>query len=166
MLLQDYHSHLCWSEVLGYLGGRYDTDKNGQLVTLIIHLVISSPVVQILQAFPCCGSEEDSAAIEKSVYNFYLSINLSMHPLIHSLIHLYIYFICPFILSQVQEKMMSANLQVVGWYHSHPSSEATPSINDVTQQLSYQESISTNKGEEPCVGLIISQSHDFHVIMI
>ena len=61
---------------------------------------------------------------------------------------------------------MSANLQVVGWYHSHPSSEATPSINDVTQQLLYQESISSNKGEEPCVGLIISQSQDFHVIMM
>ena len=54
--------------------------------------------------------------------------------------------------------MISDGLRVVGWYHSHPSSEATPSVNDVTQQLLYQETVSTNEGEEPCVGFIIGKT--------
>ena len=56
---------------------------------------------------------------------------------------------------QIKDRMKSIGLHVVGWYHSHPSSEATPSVNDVTQQLMYQESIQTKNGDEPCVGLII-----------
>lgn len=54
--------------------------------------------------------------------------------------------------------MASAGLQVVGWYHSHPSSEATPSVNDVSQQLIYQETTTTDEKVEPCIGFIIGQS--------
>ena len=64
--------------------------------------------------------------------------------------------------------MTSSGLQLVGWYHSHPSSDPLPSVNDVTQQLVYQEVVMSNEGDFPCVGMIISEhiniSHDCHMI--
>lgn len=53
--------------------------------------------------------------------------------------------------------MSSEGLRVVGWYHSHPSSDATPSVSDVTQQLIYQETTATSEGEEPCLGFVIGE---------
>ncbi|XP_012283681.1 MPN domain-containing protein isoform X2 [Orussus abietinus] len=47
---------------------------------------------------------------------------------------------------------------LVGWYHSHPRSHASPSLRDVDSQLDYQikmKGISDN-GYTPCVGLICS----------
>ncbi|XP_019854291.1 PREDICTED: MPN domain-containing protein-like [Amphimedon queenslandica] len=110
LLLMDYHSHLCWSEVLGYLGGLYDPVQKA---------------IQVVQAFPVCHNPSDSSDVNARTE------------------------------AAIKEKMVSDGLRVVGWYHSHPSSEATPSVNDVTQQLLYQETVSTSEGEEPCVGFII-----------
>ena len=46
---------------------------------------------------------------------------------------------------------------MVGWYHSHPYSEPRPSQNDVLSHKKYQDATKTELGEEPCVGLIISE---------
>lgn len=54
--------------------------------------------------------------------------------------------------------MASRGLVLVGWYHSHPYSEPRPSQNDVLSHKKYQESLTTAIGEEPCVGLIISET--------
>ena len=61
---------------------------------------------------------------------------------------------------QIQEKLKTEGLQVVGWYHSHPSVMiATPSHNDITQQLEYQEKYVCNHviagSQIPCVALIV-----------
>ena len=53
--------------------------------------------------------------------------------------------------------MASRGLVVVGWYHSHPYSEPRPSQNDVLSHKKYQDAMTTESGEEPCVGLIISE---------
>ncbi|NXC06060.1 MPND protein, partial [Orthonyx spaldingii] len=56
LLLLDFHSHLTRSEVVGYLGGRWDT--NTQLLT-------------VLRAFPCrtrLGDAEAAAAVEEPFY--------------------------------------------------------------------------------------------------
>ncbi|XP_074834740.1 MPN domain-containing protein isoform X3 [Carettochelys insculpta] len=53
LLLLDFHSHLTRSEVVGYLGGRWDT---------------SSQVLTVLRAFPCrtrLGDAESAAAVEE-----------------------------------------------------------------------------------------------------
>ncbi|NWT73778.1 MPND protein, partial [Prunella himalayana] len=55
LLLLDFHSHLTRSEVVGYLGGRWDT--NTQLLT-------------VLRAFPCrtrLGDAETAGAVEEEV---------------------------------------------------------------------------------------------------
>ena len=54
--------------------------------------------------------------------------------------------------------MASRGLVVVGWYHSHPYSEPRPSQNDVLSHKKYQDALTTESGDEPCVGLIISES--------
>ncbi|KAF3834908.1 hypothetical protein F7725_027466 [Dissostichus mawsoni] len=55
LLLMDFHCHLTTSEVVGYLGGRWDT--NTQLLT-------------VLRAFPCrtrLADRESASAVEESV---------------------------------------------------------------------------------------------------
>ncbi|NXX78184.1 MPND protein, partial [Urocolius indicus] len=57
LLLLDFHSHLTRSEVVGYLGGRWDT--NTQLLT-------------VLRAFPCrtrLGDAEAAAAVEEEPHS-------------------------------------------------------------------------------------------------
>ncbi|NXQ66932.1 MPND protein, partial [Quiscalus mexicanus] len=57
LLLLDFHSHLTRSEVVGYLGGRWDT--NTQLLT-------------VLRAFPCrtrLGDAEAAGAVEEPFYH-------------------------------------------------------------------------------------------------
>ena len=58
---------------------------------------------------------------------------------------------------QIRSSMASRGLTVVGWYHSHPYSEPRPSQNDVLAHKKYQDATTTELGEEPCVGLIISE---------
>ena len=56
--------------------------------------------------------------------------------------------------------MYSSGLSVVGWYHSHPSNDALPSVSDISQQLMYQESLENNDTiTNPCIGFIIGSSY-------
>jgi proteasome lid subunit RPN8/RPN11 len=56
--------------------------------------------------------------------------------------------------------MKADGFSVVGWYHSHPSREASPTVNDIMQQINYQESLQIKGGVEPCVGLIVGKLCD------
>ena len=70
-----------------------------------------------------------------------------------------IYKVLPYyFVIQIRSSMVSRGLVLVGWYHSHPYSEPRPSQNDVLSHKKYQDSLTTEAGEEPCVGLIISES--------
>ena len=49
----------------------------------------------------------------------------------------------------VRGEIASRGLQCVGWYHSHPTFKATPSVKDVENQLSYQAFMSPSGSSPP-----------------
>lgn len=57
----------------------------------------------------------------------------------------------------IRDRISKLDMQVVGWYHSHPRFRPDPSITDVTNQ-GLQQSLICNEvsGAEPFVGLIVS----------
>ncbi len=54
--------------------------------------------------------------------------------------------------------MARLGISVVGWYHSHPHSQADPSLRDMDSQMEYQLKL---KGDghiyQPCLGLILCE---------
>ncbi|XP_062603537.1 MPN domain-containing protein-like [Saccostrea cucullata] len=53
--------------------------------------------------------------------------------------------------------MNELGLILVGWYHSHPFSEAQPSVKDIDSQMSYQLCMKgSGSNYFPCVGVIIA----------
>ncbi|XP_045845755.1 MPN domain-containing protein isoform X2 [Meles meles] len=72
LFLLDFHSHLTRSEVVGYLGGRWD---------------INSQMLTVLRAFPCrsrLGDADMAAAMEEEVYQSLLLRGLSLVGWYHS----------------------------------------------------------------------------------
>ncbi len=57
---------------------------------------------------------------------------------------------------QIRELMEQKGLDLVGWYHSHPISEPSPSQQDILLQKDFQEALRLENGDEPCIGMIIS----------
>ncbi|EQB77620.1 hypothetical protein CB1_000413045 [Camelus ferus] len=118
LLLLDFHSHLTRSQVVGYLGGRWDINsQSGYLgpmgkgvfgagidVHAFSHL---RAVLTVLRAFPCrsrLGDADTAATIEEEIY----------------------------------QSLLLRGLSLVGWYHSHPHSPALPSLQDIDAQMDYQ----------------------------
>ncbi|XP_046676788.1 MPN domain-containing protein-like isoform X3 [Homalodisca vitripennis] len=64
----------------------------------------------------------------------------------------------PLVESEIQRAMESRRLTLVGWYHSHPSCPATPSLRDIDTQLEYEIIMrgGTDASYTPCVGVICS----------
>lgn len=56
----------------------------------------------------------------------------------------------------IQRNMLKHNLQLVGWYHSHPKCAAQPTLRDCDVQLDYQMKMrgASDATYSPCVGLI------------
>ncbi|KAJ2706510.1 hypothetical protein FB645_001518 [Coemansia sp. IMI 203386] len=50
----------------------------------------------------------------------------------------------------------SRGLAAVGWFHSHPTFEPTPSVRDIATQRAYQSLCRQPDGSEPFVGVIVS----------
>ncbi|XP_047388517.1 MPN domain-containing protein isoform X3 [Sciurus carolinensis] len=72
LFLLDFHSHLTRSEVVGYLGGRWD---------------INSQMLTVLRAFPCrsrLGDAETAAATEEEIYQNLFLRGLSLVGWYHS----------------------------------------------------------------------------------
>ncbi|XP_059553117.1 MPN domain-containing protein isoform X3 [Myotis daubentonii] len=72
LLLLDFHSHLTRSEVVGYLGGRWD---------------INSQMLTVLRAFPCrsrLGDVDTGATVEEEIYQSLLLRGLSLVGWYHS----------------------------------------------------------------------------------
>uniref|UniRef100_G1PHZ6 MPN domain-containing protein n=1 Tax=Myotis lucifugus TaxID=59463 RepID=G1PHZ6_MYOLU len=72
LFLLDFHSHLTRSEVVGYLGGRWD---------------INSQMLTVLRAFPCrsrLGDVDTGATIEEEIYQSLLLRGLSLVGWYHS----------------------------------------------------------------------------------
>ncbi|KAK0162541.1 hypothetical protein PV327_006309 [Microctonus hyperodae] len=58
--------------------------------------------------------------------------------------------------AEIARAMEWQRVTLVGWYHSHPRSHASPSLRDVDYQLDYQIKMKgpSDNGYTPCVGLI------------
>ncbi|XP_008582650.1 PREDICTED: MPN domain-containing protein [Galeopterus variegatus] len=72
LFLLDFHSHLTRSEVVGYLGGRWD---------------INSQMLTVLRAFPCrsrLGDADTAATIEEEIYQSLFLRGLSLVGWYHS----------------------------------------------------------------------------------
>ncbi|KAM8764180.1 MPN domain-containing protein isoform 5-T5 [Rhynchonycteris naso] len=72
LFLLDFHSHLTRSEVVGYLGGRWD---------------INSQMLTVLRAFPCrsrLGDVDTAATMEEEIYQSLLLRGLSLVGWYHS----------------------------------------------------------------------------------
>ncbi|XP_048778445.1 MPN domain-containing protein-like isoform X2 [Ostrea edulis] len=58
---------------------------------------------------------------------------------------------------EIRHLMNAAGLILVGWYHSHPFSQANPSVKDIDCQMSYQLCMKgSGSNYFPCVGVIIA----------
>ncbi|XP_061183924.1 MPN domain-containing protein-like [Saccostrea echinata] len=111
LLLMDFHCHLTSSEVVGYLGGKWN--QNTQHLTIV-------------NAFPCKCRLADSKK-------------------------------APLVEEEIRQSMNELGLILVGWYHSHPFSEAQPSVKDIDCQMSYQLCMKgSGSNYFPCVGVIIA----------
>ncbi|XP_043284698.1 MPN domain-containing protein CG4751 [Venturia canescens] len=60
--------------------------------------------------------------------------------------------------AEISKAMEWQRVTLVGWYHSHPRSHASPSLRDVDSQLDYQIRMKgpSDNGYTPCIGLICS----------
>lgn len=58
--------------------------------------------------------------------------------------------------SKIAQLIESAGLLMVGWYHSHPCSPPTPTVQDIESQLEYQLKLKGNgdQGYRPCIAFI------------
>lgn len=60
---------------------------------------------------------------------------------------------CPISQAKAADNIHGEGLNILGWFHSHPTFAPEPSQQDLDTQLSVQQWIGTNK---PCIGLILS----------
>ncbi|KXJ75074.1 hypothetical protein RP20_CCG012311 [Aedes albopictus] len=68
---------------------------------------------------------------------------------------------------QIQKLMVKKNLNLVGWYHSHPRFPVQPTLRDCDAQLEYQIKMRgpTEASYIPCVGFICSPYNDDNVTL-
>nr|XP_018917056.1 PREDICTED: MPN domain-containing protein-like [Bemisia tabaci] len=66
--------------------------------------------------------------------------------------------LAPLIETELKKTMEEKKLTLVGWYHSHPHTSATPTIRDVDRQLEYELALKGNNDASyiPCIGFICS----------
>lgn len=64
----------------------------------------------------------------------------------------------PIVESEIQRAIEQRHLTLVGWYHSHPTAPATPTLRDIDSQLDYEIQMKGNSDASytPCVGVICS----------
>lgn len=58
---------------------------------------------------------------------------------------------------EVRQQIEDQNMQVVGWYHSHPTFVPDPSLMDIENQKSYQTQWRDEHTLEPFVGAIVGK---------
>ncbi|XP_056630175.1 MPN domain-containing protein CG4751-like isoform X1 [Diorhabda sublineata] len=60
--------------------------------------------------------------------------------------------------TEIKRTMEREKLSLVGWYHSHPTAAAAPTLRDIDAQLEYQIKMKGVKDNSytPCIGVIIS----------
>ena len=64
---------------------------------------------------------------------------------------------------KIAQSIENSGLSLVGWYHSHPQSPPTPTVQDIDSQLEYQLKLkgTGEQGYRPCVGMISCKDNFF-----
>lgn len=110
LIVMDIHSHMCKTEVIGMLGGKFCVEQGKLTITM------ATPCNSISTGMQC-----------------------EMDPVSQT---------------QASEEIRGSGMDVVGWYHSHPTFAPNPSVRDIETQLKFQNWFS--KGGSNFVGVIIS----------
>ncbi len=100
LLVCDFHAHLATTEIIGFLGGKWDPASKCTLAFERFMLTLTALLIS--EAFPC-----------KSVATAEDTVNVEMDPSSEL---------------EVREVIKNSGLHVVGWYHSHPVFQPDPSI--------------------------------------
>lgn len=125
----------------------------------------------IVSAFPCrCRLADSKKApmIEEEVRFVHYSgfTQKCFWTFIHVIQNYWIYILknCLLLISvyiwtaQICQAISASGLILVGWYHSHPFSQASPSVKDIDCQMSYQLCMKgSGSNYFPCVGVIIGE---------
>lgn len=114
LLLMDVHAHLTHHEVIGLLGGRFDSHAR---------------ILNVEKSWPCnsnstglqCEVREHDVRCDPSDCNNVLFAQMD-----------------PASELEAREEFQRRGLEVVGWYHSHPTFRAHPSVRDIENQVNYQ----------------------------
>ncbi|CAG2057326.1 unnamed protein product [Timema podura] len=66
--------------------------------------------------------------------------------------------LAPLVEADIYRAIDQRHLTLVGWYHSHPTTNATPTLRDIDAQLDYEIRMKGNSDASytPCVGVICS----------
>lgn len=132
LVVIDCHCSLVRCEVVGYLGGTWDTNTNSKnpflsrfFRRIFNRLLLFSPALVIKEAYPFLNQFHDGQSNQTTEI-------------------------------RIAQLMESANLSLVGWYHSHPFAPPTPTVNDIDMQLDNQLKLkgSGDQGYRPCVAMI------------
>ena len=128
LFLGDLHAHLCTDEIIGLLGGRWDS-KNKLLI--------------VENVFPC---RELTLSPE-----FDQSVSVEMEP---------------GSASEATNAIQRCGMTVVGWYHSHPLFQPSPSVCDINNQSNYQNMFESTLSENrrsvpPYIGMIFTPYDTF-----
>ncbi|KAI8069264.1 hypothetical protein BC940DRAFT_298307 [Gongronella butleri] len=120
LLTMDFHAHLMNTEIIGFLGGKWDR---------------ATRRIEVKEAFPCRSLKSDHD-----------DINVEMDPTSAL---------------ETRHLIEERDMQVVGWYHSHPVFNPDPSHVDIENQCNYQQLCrdeahdQDSKTIEPFVGAIV-----------
>ncbi|XP_030761687.1 histone H2A deubiquitinase MYSM1-like [Sitophilus oryzae] len=110
LLLMDFHAHTYLTEVMGLVGGSWDSQ--GKILTISCYE-------------PCKNIASSSTHCD----------------------------MCPISQARAAESIHNANLDILGWFHSHPTFAPEPSQQDLDTQQMVQQWIGHSK---PCIGVILS----------
>jgi len=133
----DVHSHSSRSEVIGLLGGSYDFKSKKLHISRAVACKSQSTVVQC-----------DMCPGKYLTYFFHLIfLSVCLKFFLKEIIAL---------VSQTEasETIQYAGLEVVGWYHSHPTFLPNPSLQDIETQVRVQQWF--DKTDAPFVGIIVA----------
>ncbi|KAK5644658.1 hypothetical protein RI129_005958 [Pyrocoelia pectoralis] len=110
LLLMDLHAHTSTAEVMGLMGGYWNSDNK---------------TLTILRYIPCRNIASSATHCD----------------------------MCPISQAKAADIIHDEGLNILGWFHSHPTFAPEPSQQDLDTQLNVQQWIGNNK---PCIGLILS----------
>lgn len=142
MLVADFHAHLLTNEVIGFCAGSLvNPPARGPLTGTgpppvspplkrnpVFFFLLFCTAIAVTHVFPCKSLVSGMDNVEMDP-----SSEMEMRNQIHE-----------------------ANLQVVGWYHSHPYFQPDPSLVDIHNQSSYQQLFRDEDfRDDPFIGVIV-----------